>query len=34
MTATLEPIAKEEEENIDFAELYEELESLERRVNM
>jgi hypothetical protein len=26
--------AEEEEENIDFVELYEELEDLERRVNM
>jgi hypothetical protein len=34
MTATLEPAAKEKEDTIDFVELYEELEALERRVNM
>jgi hypothetical protein len=31
MTAALEPAAEEEEDNIDFVELYEELETLERR---
>jgi hypothetical protein len=34
MTAALEPAAEEEADNIDFVELYEELEALERRVNM
>ena len=34
MTTTLEPTTEEEEHNIDFVELYEELESQERRVNM
>jgi hypothetical protein len=34
MTATLEPVAEEEEDIIDFVVLYEELEALERRVNM
>jgi hypothetical protein len=34
MTAALEPAAQEEVKNIDFFELYEELEALERRVNM
>jgi hypothetical protein len=34
MTATLEPATEEEAYNIDFVELYEELESLERRINM
>jgi hypothetical protein len=34
MTAALEPATEEEADNIDFVELYEELESLERRVNM
>jgi hypothetical protein len=32
MIATLEPIAEEEADNMDFSDLYEELESLERRV--
>ena len=32
MTATLKPTAEEEAESMDFADLYEELESLERRV--
>jgi hypothetical protein len=30
MTAALEPATEEEEDNIDFVELYEELEALER----
>jgi hypothetical protein len=34
MTATLEPATKEEENIIDFSEMYDELEPLERRVNM
>jgi hypothetical protein len=34
MTAALEPAAEEEANNIDFDELYEELEALERRVDM
>jgi hypothetical protein len=34
MTTTLEPATKAEAYNIDFDELYEELEALERRVNM
>jgi hypothetical protein len=33
MTAALEPTTKEEARIIDFAELYEELDALERRVN-
>jgi hypothetical protein len=32
MTAALEPAAEEEADNIDFVDLYAELESLERRV--
>jgi hypothetical protein len=32
MTATLKPVAEEEANNMDFADLYEELEALERRV--
>jgi hypothetical protein len=34
MTTALEPATEEEADNIDFVELYEELEALERRVNM
>jgi hypothetical protein len=34
MTATLEPAVEEEADNIDFVELCEELEALERRINM
>ena len=34
ITAALEPAAEEEANNIDFVELYEELEALERRLNM
>jgi hypothetical protein len=34
MTAALEPAAEEEANNIDFVELYEELEFQERRINM
>jgi hypothetical protein len=34
MIVALEPVAEEEAESIDFVELYEELESLKRRVNM
>jgi hypothetical protein len=34
MTATLEPAVEEEENNKDFVDLYEELEALERGVNM
>jgi hypothetical protein len=34
MTAALEPVAEEEEDCIDFVELCEELEALERRINM
>jgi hypothetical protein len=34
ITAALEPAAEEEADNIDFVELYEELESLERRIDM
>jgi hypothetical protein len=32
MTAALESAVEEEEDNIDFVDLYEELEALERRV--
>jgi hypothetical protein len=32
MTAALKPAIEEETNNMDFAELYEELEALERRV--
>jgi hypothetical protein len=32
MTAALEPAAEEETDNMDFVDLYEELEALERRV--
>jgi hypothetical protein len=32
MTAALEPAAEEEADNMDFVDLYEELEALERRV--
>jgi hypothetical protein len=32
MTAVLEPATEEEADNIDFVDLYEELEALERRV--
>jgi hypothetical protein len=34
ITATLGLAEEEEEDNIDFVELYEELEAQERRVNM
>jgi hypothetical protein len=34
MIATLESATEEEADNIDFVEVYEELEALERRVNM
>jgi hypothetical protein len=34
ITTALEPTTEEEDDNIDFVELYEELESLERRIDI
>jgi hypothetical protein len=34
ITTTLEPATEEEANNIDFADLYEELEAQERKINM